>query len=85
MYSKYWFENVRDYTLRVFPVQGLTSNMERSMKNVLNLLGTEMGRIRELDTTSQQINQKTRICHPQQLTKKEKEAVSKLVIKRYSR
>jgi hypothetical protein len=29
--------------------------MERSMKNVLNLLGTEMGRIRELTTTSQQI------------------------------
>jgi hypothetical protein len=37
----------------VFPVQGLTINMERSMKNVLNLLGTEMGRIRELNTLSQ--------------------------------
>jgi hypothetical protein len=39
----------------VFPVQGLTSNMERSMKTVLNLLGTEMGRIRELTTLSQLI------------------------------
>ncbi len=44
-----------DGTLRVFLVQGLTSNMERSMKNVLNLLGTEMGRIRELNTLSKQI------------------------------
>jgi hypothetical protein len=54
----------------VYLVQGLTINMERSMKNVLNLLGTEMGRIRELTTLSKKINPKTRSCHPPQLTKK---------------
>jgi hypothetical protein len=52
---RHWLDKIRDYTLRVFLMQGLTSNMERSMKNVLNLLGTEMGRIRELTTLSQKI------------------------------
>ncbi len=63
--------DVQYSTQRVSLVQGLTINMERSMKNVLNLLGTEMGRIRELTTLSQQnINPKTRSCHSLQLTKK---------------
>jgi hypothetical protein len=45
-------------------MQGLTSNMERSMKNVLNLLGTEMGRIRQLYTLSKKIYPKQEAFTP---------------------
>jgi len=42
--------------------------MERSMKNVLNLLGTEMGRIRELNMHTQSTNQTPKNDQQKQVT-----------------